>query len=66
VDSVFGVVESGNALYADLGDGLLYAVLAGVVARLDLVEDLEVRALGQSGRILRSAAEDDEAMPGGL
>ena len=60
-----GAVETGDAMHADLGHGLLCAVLGNVLARLDLTDDLKVGALGQTRSVFGRTAERDAFVPGG-
>jgi hypothetical protein len=53
-------------MHADLGDGLLGAVLGRVIAGLDFTEDLNLCAFGQAGGVRGAASKSDALMPGGL
>jgi hypothetical protein len=49
---------------ANLGDRLLPAGLRGVLARGNLALDLQMRALGESGRVVGEPSPANDAMPG--
>jgi len=59
-------VETGDAMNADLGDGLLCAVLGRILAGLDLTDDLEVCAFSQASGVFGGTSKSDALMPGGL
>jgi hypothetical protein len=46
-------------MHADLGDGLLCAVLGRVLACLDLTDDLNVCAFGQASGIIGGTSKSD-------
>lgn len=61
-----GAVKAVDALDPDLGDVLRGAVLGGVLAGVEFAGDVEMGALGERGGVFSQAAEDYEAVPGGL